>query len=569
MSISSARPGAAAERPLVVQSDGTVLLETASPWAGAAREAIAAFAHLERSPEYIQTYRLTPLSLWNAAASGIGVAEVADALDSWSRYPVPDLVRRRIRDEMGRYGRVRLVPHDGDRLLLAIEEPAIREEIGRSDEFSGFDLVRTARGFFVPVRHRGTLKQALVRIRYPAQDECGYVEGQPLSFSLRETTRRGLPFVLRPYQIEAASAFHRGGGPQGGAGVVALPCGAGKTVVGLAVMAQLQSATLILTTSTVAVHQWGDEILDKTDLEPGDIGEYTGEAKEVRPVTITTYQMLTHRASRLAEFAHLELLGRGPWGLVIYDEVHLLPAPVFRATAEIQVRRRLGLTATLVREDGREDDVFALIGPRIYDAPWRSIEDQGYIAEASCVEVRVGLDEARRIEYALAPKRQRFRIAAENPRKIAIVEDLIGTHADDSILVIGQFLDQLRAIASDLSLPLITGETPNDERERLYDAFRRGVHRVLVVSKVANFAVDLPDASLAIQVSGTFGSRQEEAQRLGRILRPKSRRSLFYTLVSRDTSEEEFAARRQLFLVEQGYRYRLRVEGDRPFEASR
>jgi DNA excision repair protein ERCC-3 len=362
---------------------------------------------------------------------------------------------------------------------------------------------------------------------------------------------------LRPYQEESISAFHEGGGPRGGAGVIVLPCGAGKTIVGIGVMERLKASTLILTTNTVAVRQWRAELLRTTDLEPGMIGEYTGAVKEIRPVTIATYQILTHRPSKGAPFKHLDLLRESRWGLVIYDEVHLLPAPVFRVTAEIQVRRRLGLTATLVREDGREADVFALIGPKRYEASWKVLEEQGYIAEATCYEIRIELDDERRVQYALAEKRDKFRLAAENPLKVPLVEELISTNQDEQILVIGQYLAQLEELARHLAMPLITGKTPVTERERLYAAFRRGEERVLVVSKVANFAIDLPDASLAIQVSGTYGSRQEEAQRLGRILRPKTRPSRFYTLVSRETREEEFASRRQRFLVEQGYRYRI------------
>jgi DNA excision repair protein ERCC-3 len=550
------------ERPVVVQSDGTVLLDVTGPHAVVARDALAAFAHLERSPEYVHTYRITPLSLWNAAAAGVGAEHVEEALARLSRYPVPELVGRTVRDAAGRFGRLRLVPNDDGALLLLVPEPALRRELGRSSRLVPFWAAERENGFAIRPLHRGALKQALIKEGWPVEDLCGYAQGRPLPFRLRARMRAdGAPFALRAYQKDAVAAFHAGGGVRGGAGVIALPCGAGKTVVGIGAMERLQTSTLVLTTSTVAVHQWRDELLDKTDLAPEAVGEYTGHAKEIRPVTITTYQMLTHRKPRSDAspdvFPHMDLVRWEGWGLLIYDEVHTLPAPVFRVTAEIQARRRLGLTATLVREDGREDDVFALIGPKRFDVPWKVLEAQGFIADATCYELRLEMSEARRMDYAVAEKRDRFRLAAENPSKIALVEELIRANPDDQVLVIGQYIDQLETIARDLALPLLTGRTPNAERERLYAAFRRGEFRALVVSKVANFAIDLPDASLAIQVSGTFGSRQEEAQRLGRLLRPKERAARFYTLVSRDTCEQEFAARRQLFLVEQGYCYRI------------
>jgi len=545
------------ERPLVVQSDGLLLLDATGPWSAAARDALCAFAHLERAPEYIHTYRITPLSLWNAAAAGIALPWIDEALHHFSRYPVPELIRQGIRDQLERFGRAVLLPWSDTQLLLRVMDPFVRLELERTRGLERFWAGARADGFLVPLVDRGALKQALLKVGYPAEDLCGYVDGQPLALELRPTTRDGSPFALRPYQEAAVSSFHMGGTARGGAGVIVLPCGAGKTVIGIGCMARLQTSTLILTTNTVAVHQWRDELLDKTGLEPELIGEYTGAHKDLRPVTIATYQVLTWRPSKEAEFPHLDLLRQRQWGLIIYDEVHTLPAPVFRATAEIQVRRRLGLTATLIREDGLEGDVFALIGPKRYDLPWKILEQKGYIAEAACFEIRLEMPEALRIRYATAERRDRFRIAAENPRKIAVVEELIQNNPDDAILVIGQFLDQLERVAKDLRLPLITGKTPNIERERLYNAFRRGEIRVLVVSKVANFAIDLPDASMAIEISGTFGSRQEEAQRLGRILRPKERSARFYMVVSKDTVEQEFGMKRQMFLVEQGYRYQI------------
>ncbi|MBP7866818.1 MAG: helicase-associated domain-containing protein [Acidobacteria bacterium] len=553
------RPGDTprSERPLVVQSDGTLLLEVGGAQAEEARNALCAFAQIEKSPEYIHTYRLTALSLWNAASAGVRLPDILGALSRFSRYPVPDLVERNIRDQFDRFGQVVMVPRDEEFLLLRVYDSRIRLELQGAREMREHIQEATPEGFLVPVGRRGAVKQALVRLAYPPEDLCGYMEGVPLSLALRATSRGGAPFGLRRYQQEAVDAFHHGGGPQGGAGVIVLPCGAGKTVIGLGVMSRLRTSTLILCTNTVAVHQWRDELLDKTDLAPNQIGEYTGDRKEIRPITLTTYQILTHRAAREEEFRHLELMRRNQWGLIIYDEVHTLPAPVFRATAEIQVRRRLGLTATLIREDGREGDVFALIGPKKYELPWKFLEQKGYIAEAGCFEIRVALPEALHVPYALGSKRAKYRLAAENPRKIEIVEELIENNPDDAILVIGQYVDQLERIAGDLGFPLITGKTPNARRERLYQEFRQGRQRVLVVSKVANFAIDLPDASMAIEISGAFGSRQEEAQRLGRILRPKARSSRFYAVVSRDTVEQEFGHRRQLFLVEQGYRYRI------------
>ena len=547
----------APERPLVVQSDGTLLLEVQGPWAVEARNALCAFAQLERSPEYIHTYRITPLSLWNGAASGVALDWILEALRRFSRYPVPELVGQRITEQLQRFGRAVLLPWSTGRLLLRIEDVRIRRELENLPELLPYWEEPHAEGFLIPIGERGSLKQALVKAGYPAEDLCGFVEGMALPVGLPSRSRSGRPFALRQYQAAAVAAFHHGGGPRGGAGVIVLPCGAGKTVVGMGVIASLRASTLILTTNTVAVHQWRDELLDKSDLSLELIGEYTGDLKQIRPITIATYQILTYRGSREEEFKHLDLLRQSQWGLIIYDEVHMLPAPVFRATAEIQVRRRLGLTATLVREDGLESDVFALIGPKRFDLPWKQLEQTGYIAEAECFEIRLELPEEEHIAYALAEKRHKFRIASENSRKIQIVEELIQNNPDDAILVIGQFIGQLERVAGDLSLPLITGKTPIRERESLYNAFRKGSQRVLVVSKVANFAIDLPDASMAIEISGTFGSRQEEAQRLGRILRPKSRSARFYTIVSKDTTEQEFAARRQLFLVEQGYRYRI------------
>lgn len=542
-------------QPLVVQRDGTLLLDTEGPCYAEVRDLLGGFAHLLRSPEGVHTYRLSPLSLWNAAAVGLPREELERGLERWSRSGVPEEVYTLLREHYGRYGRLRL---EG----TAEEDLALHGEDERALALAAKDprtapLVRWHEGTLRVARgDRGLLKQALVELGYPVLDLCGYEAGSALEIRLREgECRSGRPFAPRPYQSAAVSAFHAGGGAHGGAGVVVLACGAGKTVVGLGAMEAVGARTLVLTTSTLAAQQWIREVLDKTELTEEQVGEYTGERKTVRPVTVATYQMLTHRGAAEGRFPHLELLRDAGWGLLVYDEVHALPAPIFRATAELQARRRLGLTATLVREDGREGDVFALIGPKRYELPWRSLEAQGYIAQALCTEVRVELSRARRVEYALAPGKDRFRVASENSAKDALVAELLAAHPEVPALVVGQYLEQLERLARSLELPLVTGATPHREREKLFRAFREGTLRALVVSKVANFALDLPDAGLLVQVSGTFGSRQEEAQRLGRILRPKARPSRFYSLVSRDTVEQEFAGKRQRFLVEQGYRY--------------
>nr|MBC7245004.1 DEAD/DEAH box helicase [Chloroflexota bacterium] len=560
-------------KPIIVQSDKTVLLEVDNPLYEEARDHLARFAELEKSPEYVHTYRITPLSLWNAAAAGMTADTILDALNAYSKYPVPDNVRVDIVDYISRYGRVRLIRED-TKLFLESHDAALMTELARHKRLQPYILkqVNPFRLMVDPLR-RGHIKQALVWIGYPAEDLAGYVEGAPLHFSLRQVTRSGEPFVLRPYQLDAAGAFYAGGGPQGGSGVIVLPCGAGKTMVGMAVMEKLQCATLILTTNTVAARQWISELLDKTDLPEDAIGEYTGLRKQVRPVTISTYQIMTyHPRQRVKgkktedEFPHFALFNEEDWGLIIYDEVHLLPAPVFRITAEIQARRRLGLTATLVREDGRETDVFSLIGPKKYDAPWKDLERQGWIATAECHEVRIPLPDDQRLLYALADDRDKYRVAAENPRKLLVLDQLLSKHKDDSVLIIGMYLEQLQEVADRYGYPLITGKTTVREREKLYDAFRRGEIKCLIVSKVGNFAIDLPDANVAIQISGTFGSRQEEAQRLGRILRPKRHGLLahFYALVTRDTRDQDYAAKRQLFLTEQGYRYEILYEDEIP-----
>jgi DNA excision repair protein ERCC-3 len=546
-------------RPLIVQSDRTLLLEVDHPLHAEARDALAQFAELEKSPEHIHTYRLTPLSLWNAAAAGLDAAAVIDQLRRFSKYDLPPNVVADVREYIGRYGRLKL-HREGTRLVLRSQDAALIAEVAHHKRLQPYLLgQRDERSLLIDPALRGHLKQALVHIGFPVEDLAGYTEGTALAFALRDRSAAGEPFALRAYQADAVAAFHANGALSGGSGVVVLPCGAGKTLVGIGAMAAIRRATLILTPNTVAVRQWIAELLDKTTLTADQVGEYTGERKDIRPVTVTTYQILTYRPGDDQDYPHFGLVTGHDWGLIVYDEVHLLPAPVFRITAEIQARRRLGLTATLVREDGREADVFGLIGPKRFDVPWRELERQGWIATAECQEIRVTLAEDERMTYAVAEEREKYRLAAENPVKIEVARALIAQHADDQVLVIGQYLDQLKELSDLLGAPLLTGRTATAQREKLYDQFRRGLLKCLVVSKVANFAIDLPDASVAIQVSGTFGSRQEEAQRLGRILRPKAdgRPAHFYTIVTRDTRDQEFSANRQLFLTEQGYRYTI------------
>ena len=538
--------------PLIVQSDKTLLLEVDHPDALACRMSIAPFAELERSPEHVHTYRLTPLGLWNARAAGHDAESVVDALLKFSRYPVPHALLVDVAETMDRYGRLQLVNDPAHGLVLHALDHAVLVEVTRSKKLAGMLGASVAPDTVaVHPSERGRLKQALLKLGWPAEDLAGYVDGEAHPIALREEG-----WELRTYQREAAEQFWAGG-----SGVIVLPCGAGKTLVGAAAMAQAQATTLILVTNTVAGRQWKRELLARTSLTEEEIGEYSGERKEIRPVTIATYQILTTR--RKGEFTHLDLFGARDWGLVVYDEVHLLPAPIFRFTADLQARRRLGLTATLVREDGREGDVFSLIGPKRYDAPWKDIEDQGWIAPATCTEVRVTLTDAERLAYATAEPEERYRVAATARTKLPVVRALLARHTQDQTLVIGGYLDQLHDLSEYLDAPLVQGSTTTRERERLLDEFRTGKLSTLVISRVGNFSIDLPEAAVAVQVSGTFGSRQEEAQRLGRILRPKAdgRQAHFYTVVSRDTIDTEYAAHRQRFLAEQGYSYTI-VDAD-------
>jgi DNA excision repair protein ERCC-3 len=534
--------------PLIVQSDKTLLLEVDHDQADACRRAIAPFAELERSPEHVHTYRLTPLGLWNARAAGHDAEQVVDTLLTFSRYPVPHALLVDVAETMARYGRLRLETDPVHGLVLHTTDRPVLEEVLRSKRVRPLLGDRIdADTVAVHASERGNVKQALVKLGWPAEDLAGYVDGEAHPIALAENG-----WALRAYQKEAADGFWHGG-----SGVVVLPCGAGKTLVGAAAMARASATTLILVTSTVAARQWRDELIRRTSLTEDEIGEYSGAKKEIRPVTIATYQVMATR--RKGVYTHLELLDARDWGLIVYDEVHLLPAPIFRMTADLQARRRLGLTATLVREDGREDDVFTLIGPKRYDAPWKEIENQGWIAPADCVEVRVTLSDSERLTYAVAEPDERYRLCSTTDTKTRVVERLVAQHAADQTLVIGQYIDQLDDLGERLGAPVVKGETTVRERQRLYEAFRTGELSMLVVSKVANFSIDLPEASVAIQVSGTFGSRQEEAQRLGRILRPKAdgRTARFYSVVARDTLDQDYAQHRQRFLSEQGYAYRI------------
>ncbi len=550
------------DNPFIVQSDLTVLVDVAAPRYAEARDALARFAELVKSPEHIHTFRVSPLSIWNACAAGMSAAEITGALTEYSRFPVPANVTSQVNDFAQRFGRVRIErdAHNGDRLLVHTSDALLAEELAHGKQLAPLLSNRIAPTTF-SIRHldRGRIKQALIKAGFPAEDVAGYTTGESLDVALRTQTRTAHDFALRDYQVQAVHAFHALGSARGGSGVIVLPCGAGKTVVGMGVISAVRESTLILTTSVSAVRQWISELLDKTDIAEEMIGEYSASIKDVRPITVATYQILTHRARKDAEFTHLALFDERNWGLIIYDEVHLLPAPVFQVTATLQARRRLGLTATLVREDGREDDVFALIGPKKADVPWKVLERQGWIATAVCTEVRVPLAEPLRMHYAVAEARNKFRIASENPDKTQVVRDIIARHAGEPALIIGMYVDQLEILAEEMMAPLITGTTPQLRRDALYEKFRAGTVPALVVSKVANFAIDLPDASLAIQISGTFGSRQEEAQRLGRILRPKpgANQAHFYSVVTGDTVEQDFALKRQLFLCEQGYEYQI------------
>ncbi|XEC96961.1 DNA repair helicase XPB [Paenibacillus tarimensis] len=544
---------------LIVQSDYTVLLDTSHPQAEAAGERLAVFAELIKRPGDMHTYRISPLSVWNAASSGISSEVIIETLHGYGKYEVPSKVEEEIRQWSDRYGKLRLELRDGIIVLTGEDEAELAELTGKKFVREGLMAHIGPNAWEIRPAERGRLKQELLRAGYPVLDLAGYHAGESLSVKLLHRSTSGSDFFLREYQRRAVDLFYREGSRHGGSGVLVLPCGAGKTVIGLSALSRLNCATLILTSNVTSVKQWKRELLDKTSLVESQVGEYAGPLRQVRPVTIATYQIMTHRSSKEKEYIHMRLFKERDWGLIIYDEVHLLPAPVFRMTAEIQATRRLGLTATLVREDGCEEDVFSLIGPKRFDLAWKELERQGWIAAVNCSEIRIPLLQAQVEKYYKAEIRSKLRIASENPAKLSVVKSLMQRHSDDQILIIGQYLSQLRQLAAMLQLPIITGATPHDEREALFAEFKSGKIQSLIVSKVANFAVDLPDAAVAIQVSGSFGSRQEEAQRIGRLLRPKrnGNEAWFYSIVTDDTKETEFAMKRQLFMLEQGYRYEL------------
>ncbi|GCL71264.1 helicase [Paenibacillus naphthalenovorans] len=545
------------DRPLVVQSDFSILLESRHPAFDDVRKGLARFADLVKSPENLHTYRMSSLSLWNAAAAGMTAEEIITFLELWSKFGIPASVKQDIRRFVQRYGLVRMERLGEDLLLISDDVDVIKEMVSYKSLQSYGLCQLDSRTLRFSSLYRGHLKQELVKMGFPVEDLAGYSQGERLPIRLRTKMNGGRTFELRDYQQSAVESFYREGSAQGGSGVLVLPCGAGKTVIGIAAMGRLNCATLIMTSNSTSVRQWKREILEKTDVTEEMVGEYTGQHKEVKPITIATYQILTYRKSKDDLFVHMDLFNKRDWGLIVYDEVHLLPAPVFRVTADIQATRRLGLTATLIREDGREEDVFSLVGPKRYEMPWKDLETKGWIASVECIEVRVPMPPAEMDVYRTEEARQKMKCASVNSAKQAVVEELLRKHEGEQILIIGQYLEQLQELTRRTGVPLISGEVAHDKREKLYNAFRNGELKVLIVSKVANFAVDLPDASIAIQVSGSFGSRQEEAQRLGRILRPKSgdNKAYFYTLVSENTKEQEFAMNRQLFLIEQGYNY--------------
>ncbi|MGM0462423.1 MAG: DNA repair helicase XPB [Fibrobacterota bacterium] len=549
------------ENPLIIQSDSTLLLEVQNSRYEEARDALSAFAHLDKSPEYIHTYSLTPLSLWNAASLGLTAEDIISVLRGYSKYPVPENVLQEVREQISRFGKIFLEKDSAGGLILRTTDTNLLTSLIQNPVLRKYGLEADS-NTTVPIKEnlRGVIKQAFMKLGYPVYDRAGYVSGEDYPIHLRTTSRDGTPFELRTYQKEAAGAFMGNTKLPGGSGLVVLPCGAGKTIIGIKAMADLSKKTLILVSNITAARQWKRELLNRTDLSGDDIGEYSGETKVIKPVTIATYQILTHRRSKTEKFKHFHIFNEENWGLIIYDEVHLLPAPVFKFTSEIQARRRLGLTATLIREDGREGDVFALIGPKKYDVPWKELEKDGWIAAAKCIEIRVDLDDAAKSSYLSLAPRQQIRAAYENTRKIDIAREIIHAHPTEKILVLGLYISQVEKLGKTFNAPVIQGATPNDERDRLYEEFRKGAIRVLILSKVGNMAIDLPDANIAIQVSGTFGSRQEEAQRLGRILRPKkeNQQALFYSIVTRDSKELDFAMNRQLFLAEQGYPYEIR-----------
>jgi DNA excision repair protein ERCC-3 len=546
-------------RPLIVQSDYTILLETESPIFEKVRDQIVLFSELVKSPDFIHTYKISPLSLWNAASAKMTAKQIISILEKYSKYSISSMVIQEIEEQIDRFGAVQLVKENENHLRVEVKTDLLFREMIVNKKLKKFGLVSDKRQeFLLPMVNRGDFKLQMTKLGYPVADLAGYIEGNHLDINLRKILKHNfIPFKLRDYQDDAVSAFYANGSPYGGSGTIVLPCGSGKTIIGIGAITKLRADTLIISTNITAIRQWREELLDKTDIKDEDIGEYSGESKNIKPITIASYQIITYRKSKTSPFKHFSIFNERNWGLIIYDEVHLLPAPVFRVVSSLQSRRRLGLTATLIREDGLEEEVFALIGPKKFELPWKRLETTGWIAKSYCVEYRVKLQEALNINYAISDKRGKFRIASENPSKLDVIDEILEKHSDAHILIIGQYISQLNMIKEKYGYPIITGSTPNKTREVIYNKFKSGEIKRLIVSKVANFAVDLPDANVAIQVSGTFGSRQEEAQRLGRILRPKADENIayFYTIVTQNTVEQVFARNRQLFLIEQGYQY--------------
>jgi DNA excision repair protein ERCC-3 len=548
-------------KPLIIQADHSFLLEVENPEYTLCRDFLVSFAELVKSPDYIHTYKTTPLSLWNAAALEYSLEDIIGGIEKYSKYAIPRNVLDDIKDWYDRYGKLILEKYDEELLILTSSDQFIFDKIINDKTLQSFLQRKREDSVLINNSDRGNIKHALIKAGYPVKDLCGYNSGDKLEINLRKLDIFGNEFALRDYQAEAIEAFYHGGRKTGGSGIIVLPCGAGKTIIGLGVISAISNHSLIITTNNISVKQWINELLQKTNLTEEVVGEYTGNSKEIKPITVTTYQMLTYRKSAGEIMQNLQVFAERNWGLIVYDEVHTLPAPIFSATTSIQAKRRIGMTATLVREDGKEEDVFALIGPKRYEVPWKILESRGYIAKAFCTEYRVKLNPQLEKEYAYAELKCQFRIAAENPEKISLLQELIKKHAKDQILIIGQYISQLEHVAGLLKIPLISGKTNNRKREEIYDRFKKNEINILAVSKVANFAVDLPDANILIQISGSYGSRQEEAQRLGRILRPKKKNSYFYTIVSHNTTEQSFGSKRQLFLLEQGYKYEIKYFG--------
>ncbi len=562
--------------PVIVQADGKVLVEANHKKYEQAREFLTQFAELESSPNALHTYQITNISLWNAASANLSSVEIVLGLNKISKYPIPKEVEELITDTIDRYGLVKLLPNpDNPQEIKVAFESAYIQRLFTSEPLVQDLLIKRGRRkdmtYSISIANRGIFKQQCLLADWPVEDLAGFKPGTALSISLRDRIKNtDIVFEPRSYQWEAAKRWYQDGKSTGGCGVVVLACGGGKTIVGITAMSLVQRKTLILATNQASVNQWIQEIISKTNLTSRDVGSYTSDSRDLRPVTVSTYQMVSHKKSKDDGFENLDIFDKEDWGLIIYDEVHLLPAPVFGATANLQAMRRLGLTATLVREDGKENDVFTLVGPKRYELPWQDLQKLGFIASISCVEIHVEMSKELRRTYREAKEKDKSMLASNNPAKLDAVRYLLKKHRQDNVLIIGTYLEQLDIMSAELQLPVITGKTPNHLREKLFAQFRSGKIKTLIVSKVANFSIDLPDANVAIQLSGTFGSRQEEAQRLGRILRPKNlkrkgknnnvnieNKAYFYTLVTKDSKEQTFALNRQKFLAGQGYRYQL------------